>query len=178
MALVVCRLAANQRKALDRAANHIAQENIPRAVAVVRDKIIGQAFKGNVAPIAAHMWITAVAQRPNPARPRADERGRARLPVEDKNVLPVIGVPSDEIGGAGLEDDITAIPADPGTVAAPVAISAIGLLAHAFERASLAVDHKNILLKIEIPAGEIGGGRSKGDKAAIGAQIRRPAVIG
>src|SRR2546421_9174325 len=109
MALVVRSLAPSQRKALNRPANHIAQENIPRPVAVVRDKIIGEAFKGHVTPIAAQRGITAVARRTDPARSDADERRRARLPVEEKNVLPVIGVPRDEIRGAGLEDDVTAI---------------------------------------------------------------------
>src|ERR1043165_6761894 len=92
MAFVVGRLAAGQREALDRAASHIAQENIPRAVGVVRDKIIGQAFKRYVAPIPAQGGVTAVARRSNPARPGADGGGRARLPVKEENVVPVIGV--------------------------------------------------------------------------------------
>src|SRR5207249_9278144 len=110
-------------------------------------------------------------------RTDADAGRCAFQPIEKENVFAIVGVAGDQVRGAGLEDDVAAVAADPGIVAASVARFAAGLFAEAFQRPRLAIEQKNVLLKIVVVTRQIVSSRGERDEASVGADIGRSAGV-
>ena len=113
----------------------------------------------------------------NAVRTDADAGRCAFQPIEKENVFAIVGVAGDQVRGAGLEDDVAAVAADPGIVTASVARFAAGLFAEAFQRPRLAIEQKNVLLKIVVVTRQIVSSRGERDEASVGADIGRSAGV-
>src|SRR5262249_32428213 len=148
-----------------------AQEYVPRAIGIGRGEIGSQTFEHNVTSIPAHPGVAAITRGLNVSGPNAETSRGVQLPVRQKNVLAIVRVTSDEIGRRRLKNNVSTMAADSLVITPAIAGRAVAALAQAFDcRRVLAVHHENVLLQIVVLAGEIEGGRCKGDIAAITAQ--------
>ncbi len=145
----------------------IPQENVSRAVRVVRDEVGRLGVEDDVAAVCRHRGGVALGVGFRAVRRDADSHRLPFLAVANEDVSLVLGVAGDEILRVGGEGDEAPVFRDRRVEAARLALALGGTDADSHRLSAHAVSNEDVARAVRVVADQVRGERLERDVASI-----------